>query len=73
VTPVRVLYNKTDGLQAGAIAPDPETRELALRHDLLSRLAVSPEVEQIDAAEFDRRCAAFPVCAGLRRVAAILE
>ncbi len=59
VTPVRVLCRKADGLKAGAIAPDPESGELAFRNDLLSRLERSAEVEEIDAAAFVSHWTAF--------------
>lgn len=60
VTPVRVLFAKRfDGEyydKAGAIAPDPDTGKLAWRHELLSRLEQSHEVEEIDRSTYDRLC-----------------
>lgn len=56
MTPVKVLIRKSTGLRSGALAPDPETGELAWRTTLLSRLTASPEVEEISKEEFDRRC-----------------
>ncbi|WP_018098240.1 hypothetical protein [Sinorhizobium meliloti] len=57
--PVRVIFTKRDGLKAGAIAPDIHLGELTWRHELLSRLEQSYEVEAIDGEEFYRLCRAF--------------
>lgn len=56
--PVRVTLN-ADGLKIGAEAPDRETGRLVIRNSLLSRLEQSPEVEEIDEDEFNRRCREF--------------
>ncbi|MCA1494965.1 hypothetical protein I6F11_29505 [Ensifer sp. NBAIM29] len=57
--PVRVIFPKSSGLKAGAIAPDIGTGELTWRHELLSRLEQSYEVEDINRETFERLCHAF--------------
>jgi len=56
--PVRVTLS-AKGLKMGAEAPDPETGRLVIKNTLLSRLEQSPEVDEIDKAEFDRLCEEF--------------
>jgi len=54
--PIRILIAKSNGLKAGAQIPDPTTGKLQIANTYLSRVEESPEVEEIDEAEFHRRC-----------------
>jgi len=56
--PVRVTLN-TKGWKVGAEVPDAQTGMLVIDHRYLSRIEQSPEVDEIDEAEFHRRCDEF--------------
>lgn len=55
VRPVRVIRNEA-GRQIGAEAPDPADGVLKIDNVLLSRILISPEVEEITKAEFVELC-----------------
>ena len=53
--PVRVRFNDA-GERVKAETPDPETGGFKNRTTLLSRLAESPDAEEIDRGTFERLC-----------------
>ena len=56
--PVRVAFDE-DGLEMGAETPDRDSGQLIIKHTLLSRIAISPEVEEISRDAFDQLCEQF--------------
>jgi hypothetical protein len=55
--PIRVTLDEF-GRKVGAEIPDTKSGRLVFDHTKLSRLEQSHEVEEIDEAEFNRRCRA---------------
>lgn len=56
--PIRVVFNE-NGLEIGAETPDRDSGQLIIKNTLLSRIAISPEVEEISRDAFDRLCEQF--------------
>ena len=53
--PVRVKLN-AEGQEVNAEVPDPETQKLKIQTTMLSRLAVSPDTQEITSDTFNRMC-----------------
>ena len=53
--PVQVVFNAR-GHKVGACVPDRETRSLKIAHEYMSRIEISYEVDEIDAATFEALC-----------------
>lgn len=53
--PIRVRFNAA-GYEVSAEVPDQETQAFKIRTTLLSRIATSPDTEEIDHVTFHRMC-----------------